>query len=417
MQDLTSFYQNQINKHQAVLAKVKRQLYASSMVRLAIFCLTAIGIYFLFGNTKWVLTIVLLTIVAFLFLVSRHADLQRKRDKLKALIKINKTEVKVLDRDFHHLPEGNEFKDPLHHFSQDIDLFGRGSFYQYANRTALQQGSETLAAIFNENSLDEIFKKQEAIKELSQLPEWRQDFSATASLTKAETSTTTIVKWLDNYVPFVPQLMKLLPLLFSAVSFAVFVFYYLDFVPLSLLIIWLLSGLGITSAYFKKIQKLGGFASKMQSTFQQYNQLLLQIEDTDFTSELLQERKDQILSNHEKTSSVIKKFSNLLNSLDKNYNIFYLIFANGFFLRTLTHCFNIEKWIEKHGSSVERWFETIAFFDAYNSLGNFAFNHPDYTFPKLSQEKTVLKSKGAGHKRLSNRQRTVLYHHGCQYGR
>ena len=86
-----------------------------------------------------------------------------------------------------------------------------------------------------------------------------------------------------------------------------------------------------------------------------------------------------------------------MNSLDKNNNMLYIVLANGFFLRTLTHCYHIEKWISKHGSSVEQWFETIAFFDAYNSLGNFAFNHPDYTFPKLTKQKIVLKSRGAGH--------------------
>lgn len=397
MEDLNSFYQKQISKHEGNLTKVKGQLFTSSMMRLAIFCLSSIALYFLYGDTRWVVAIVLLTIVSFLFLVSRHSDMQRKRDKLKALVAINETEIKVLKRDFHELPEGNEFKDPLHHFSQDIDLFGRGSFYQYLNRTALNQGSKTLAILFKENSIDTILQKQDAIKELSQLPEWRQDFCATASLTKTETTTTKIVEWLRNYVSFIPQVMVWLPLVFSVGSIGVFALYFFDYVPESLLIIWLCLGFGITSVYFKKIQKLGDFASRMQSTFQQYNELLLQIENTDFTSELLQEKKKQILSNEEKTSSVIKKFSNLLNSLDKNNNVFYIILANGFFLRTLTHCFNIEKWIAKHGNSVERWFDTIAFFDAYNSLGNFAFNHPDYAFPQLSKEKMVLKSKGAGH--------------------
>jgi len=407
MKDLSTFYQNQIKKHREALEKVKQQLFASSMVRLAIFCLAVIALYFLSGDTRSVVAIILLTIIVFLFLVSRHSDLQRKRDKLKALVAINETEIQVLKRDFHHLPEGNEFKDPLHHFSQDIDLFGRGSFYQYLNRTALQKGSETLADIFKENSIDAIFKKQEAIKELSQLAEWRQDFSATASLTKTETATTKIVEWLQNYVPFIPHVMKWLPLAFSVATIAIFVIYFFDLLPDSALIIWLCLGLGITSVYLKKIQKLGGFASKILSTFQQYNELLLQIEDYDFESELLSARKKEILSEGKKTSEIIKNFSNYLNSLDRNGDFFYIILANGFFLRTLTHCFNIERWIAEYGNSVEQWFETIAFLDAYNSLGNFSFNHPDYSYPELSKDKMVLKSKGAGHP-LLNPEKCVL---------
>ena len=98
--------------------------------------------------------------------MSRYSDRRYERDKLKALLQLNKTEIEVLSRNFHHLPDGNEFKDPNHHFSQDVDLFGRGSFYQYLNRTVLQQGSEFLAGILMANKPDEIIEKQQAIKEI-----------------------------------------------------------------------------------------------------------------------------------------------------------------------------------------------------------------------------------------------------------
>ncbi len=397
MQDLASFYQNQIQKYSEELSRIKKLLFASSMIRLAVFCLAGLGIYLVFGNTKWVLAIILGAIVLFLFLVSRHSNLQYKRDRLKALIQINETEIKVLARNFHDLPEGDEFKNPLHHFSQDIDLFGRGSFYQYANRTALQQGSDTFARLLKENSIENIPKKQEAIKELAQMPEWRQNFSAIASLTKAETSSETIDSWLTDYSPFVPKIMRVLPWIFSGISLIVFALYFTDVVPISLLVLNLMLGLGISGMYMKKITGLTAKASKAQSTFQQYNKLLTLIEDTEFKSTYLQKCKGKVLGDSEKTSAVIRKFAKQLNSLDKNNNFLYLFFANGFFLRTLSHCYQVEKWIQKHGGSVEIWFETIAFFDAYISLGNFAFNHPKYTYPSLSEREIVLKSEGAGH--------------------
>lgn len=397
MQDLASFYQNQVQKYTGELSRIKKRLFASSMVRLAVFCVAGLGIYLVYGNTKWAVAIVLLAIVLFLFLVSRHTDLQYKRDKLNALIQINETEIKVLRRDFHDLPEGDAFKDPLHYFSQDIDLFGRGSFYQYANRTALQQGNETFAGLLKENSIENIPQKQEAIKELARMPEWRQDFSAIASLTKAETSSDNIVRWLTGYSQFVPKIMRVLPWVFSGISLVLFALYFTDVVPISVLILNWIVGLGITGRYLKKITGLTAEASKTQSTFQQYNKLLTGIEDTEFKAPYLQKRKAEVVGETEKTSEIIKKFANQLNSLDKNNNVLYLFFANGFFLRTLSHCYQVEDWIHKHGSSVEKWFETIAFFDAFNSLGNFAFNHPNYSYPVLSEGGIVLKSEEAGH--------------------
>jgi len=124
---------------------------------------------------------------------------------------------------------------------------------------------------------------------------------------------------------------------------------------------------------------------------------LAMIEKTDFTSDLLKKQKENILSNGEHNSKVLKKFASLLSNLDRNNNLLYLIFANGFFLRSLTDCLAIEKWIEAHGKSVEIWFNTIAFFDAFSSLGNFAFNHPNFTYPTITNDGVVLKSKNAGH--------------------
>ena len=196
-----------------------------------------------------------------------------------------------------------------------------------------------------------------------------------AVLTKTETSTRTIATWLKNYKSFVPKAMKFIPSVFSIFSVTIFIAYFLDYLPESVLITWLVLGMVIVGLFTKKVTNLGQSASKMKSTFDQYNQLLAMIEETEFTSNLLKRQKANILSNGEQNSKVLKKFASLLSNLDRNNNLLYLIFANGFFLRSLTDCLAVEKWIEEHGKSVETWFNTIAFFDAYNSLGNFAFTH------------------------------------------
>ncbi|MBQ4913910.1 DNA mismatch repair protein MutS [Maribacter sp. MMG018] len=397
MQDPESFYKDQITKHKESFVKVKGQLFASSMLRLSVFVLAIVALYFFSSNTKIMVAIIVGTIALFLYLVSRHSDLQYKRDKLKQLMLINETELKVLNRDFHHLPKGEAFKDDQHFYSQDIDLFGQGSFYQYINRTALPQGSEVLAGLLKANSIADITKKQNGIRELGDMPQWIQDFSATASLAATETTTNTITDWLRSYKSFVPKVMNVVPWLFSGISVALFAAFFLGFVKESILIYWLMFGLLVTGFFTKKITKLASDAGKVQSTFQQYNQLLRMIEDKEFTSDLLKEKKSQILSDGKKTSQALKEFSKLLGSLDQNNNIVYLIFGNGLFLRGLYTCLKIENWIAKHGAFVENWFEVIAFFDAYGSLGNFVFNHPEYSFPEITEENITIKSVGAGH--------------------
>ncbi|WP_339726635.1 MutS-related protein [Maribacter stanieri] len=397
MNNLEEFYTQRVQKFDELIEALNKKLFLFSTLRLLIFLGTIAALYFASVNAKYIVAVLFVGMPLFLFLVSKYTNLKLQKAKIEELRNINLVELQVLKRDFSKLPNGKEFADDIHFFSQDIDLFGEGSFYQISNRTKLAEGSLLLANIYKENSIADITEKQEAIAEIGEKVDWRQEFSAMAALTKTETSTHTIAKWLKNYEPFVPKAMNFIPLVFSIISATIFVAYFLDYLPESVLITWLVLGMIIVGLFTKKVTNLGQSATKMKSTFDQYNQLLAMIETTDFTSYLLKKQKANILSNGEHNSKVLKKFASLLSNLDRNNNLLYLIFANGFFLRSLTDCLAIEKWIEAHGKSVEIWFNTIAFFDAYNSLGNFAFNHPSFTYPTIANDDVVLKAKNAGH--------------------
>ncbi|WP_291962622.1 MutS-related protein [Maribacter sp.] len=397
MNNLQEFYTTKVNGFEKQIEALNKQLFTFSILRLLIFLGTIVAIYFASVDAKYVIGVLCVGIPLFLYLVSKYTNLKHQKSKLEALKEINAVELQVLNRDYSNLPNGKEYADDIHYFSQDIDLFGEGSFYQISNRTKLAEGSLLLADIYKENSINEIKEKQEAIAEIAEKVDWRQEFSAMAALTKTETSTHTIATWLKNYNSFVPKAMKFIPSIFSIISVTIFIAYFLDYLPESVLITWLVLGMVIVGLFTKKVTNLGQSASKMKSTFDQYNQLLAMIEETEFTSNLLKQQKANILSNGEQNSKVLMKFASLLSNLDRNNNLLYLIFANGFFLRSLTDCLAVEKWIEEHGKSVETWFNTIAFFDAYNSLGNFAFNHPKFTYPSITNDRVVLKSKNAGH--------------------
>ncbi len=397
MRDLHEFYNTRVNAYGDEIDAFNQRLLLFSTLRLVVFLGIVAALYFASINAKYVIGVLLIGIPIFLYLVSKHSDLKYQKAKKEKLKNMNVLELEVLQRNYTQLPHGNEFKTDVHHFSQDIDLFGQGSFYQVSNRTQLAEGSQLLAALYKENSIDEIPRKQEAIQEIAEKVDWRQEFSAMAALTKTDTPTHFIVNWLNNYKPFVPKVMKTIPLLFSSLSIGIFSAYFLNILPESLLIVWLLVGLLLVGMFTKKITTLGNDASKLKSTFDQYNQLLALIEKTTFTSPLLKEKKAAILSQGEANSKVLKKFATLLGNLDRNHNLIYLIFANGFFLRSLTDSLAIEKWIGAHGKDVATWFKTIAFFDAFNSLGNFAFNHPSFTYPKITESDVVLRAEKAGH--------------------
>jgi len=400
MPNPAKFYIERKDKLSKLLVQVKRQLWVSSMLRLTVFILAILGIYLFYDNSNYILLTVLFAVILFLFLVSRHSDLTYQKNKLLALISINETELQILARKFYELPDGKEFIDRGHFYSQDIDLFGKGSFYQYCNRTALPEGSKTLAGLFTENNIENVIEKQEAIKELGSVAEWRQEFSAVAKLIKTEISSANLISWLKTYQTFVPNMMKILPNVFSVLSLAVICLYYFDYLPGWGLLFWFFLGLGITVKYLSRVNALSQNTSQAQSSFQQYQKLILLLENMKYQSQLLQNEKEYILEEGIKVSQILKQFSGMLNAFDQRNNMIFGALANGFLLWDLRYAYSIEKWISVHGNSVERWLNTIAFFDSYNSLGNFAFNHPDYTFPEITKNDLIIEAKNISHPML-----------------
>src|SRR5690606_1964860 len=54
-----------------------------------------------------------------------------------------------------------------------------------------------------------------------------------------------------------------------------------------------------------------------------------------------------------------------------------------------------EKWILHHKDNNDLLYSDLAWWDAMSSLGTYAYNHPDYTFPMVSDE--VIYAQDLGH--------------------
>lgn len=398
------FYESQLLQHQQDLSTSKRKLNILSAMRLLVFLAIVLGVYFLWGNLRIIIPAGITGIAIFLFLVTRHSKLKYQKKLSQALLEYNQRELKILDRDFHSLSNGIEYNDPLHAYSQDIDLFGKGSFFQYLNRTALVSGTDKLASLLLANDITDITYKQEAIKELSTFARWRQQFYAMASLVKTQVSISQVTQWLQEYSAFTPSFSKVLSYAFSGLTVLGFIAYYFQFISGFVVFGLFVLGLLISARFMSDIGALSNQVSKIHSTFDQYARLITSIEEQEMRSVLLSQKRNLIINKQNATSGKLRAFSKLLDALDQRNNLFVVVLTNGLFLRDILVAHKIEKWIAAHQNEVGVWFETIAFFDAYNSLGNFGFNHQDYCYPEIVTKGKTLDSKQAVHPLLDPKQ-------------
>ncbi|HEU4790329.1 MAG TPA: DNA mismatch repair protein, partial [Flavobacterium sp.] len=100
-----------------------------------------------------------------------------------ALIEINENEISYLERKSIPFENGFEFNDFHHPYAYDLDIFGEHSLFQNLNRTATFIGRKTLAKqLLTLLPNDEIQKNHQAIKELKEKLNWRQEFLALAKV-------------------------------------------------------------------------------------------------------------------------------------------------------------------------------------------------------------------------------------------
>ena len=399
------FYTQEKGKLENELTSLKKRLFNISTFRLVVFFATIGGIYFSINNGLTVAIIAVVGFSIFGFLLVINSKFQIEKEVLVSKIKINATEIAVFDGDFKNLKAGKEFVDPHHFYSNDIDLFGIGSFFQYSNRTATEEGALAYATILTENTIDQIEEKQKAIVELAKKATWRQHFSAIAGLVKVQFSSASILNYIKRYKTVLPSFFENFVKAFSIGSIAMIVLIGFGVLPFATIIIWFLIGLFISASQIKKTNAIYNASGKAKETFKQYYQLLEEIEKETFSSKILLEKQQEIQSEKEKASVVFQNFSRILDSFDQRNNIIIAVVGNALFLWDIQNAVKVENWISKYQHTVENWFTVITFFDAQNTLANFSFNHPTFVLPTISDEKSIIQAEQLGHPLLNSEKR------------
>ncbi len=406
MRDPIVFYKEQLSKLESHIQADKKRLNLLSFLRLSVFIGTGVLIYFFFDLPRIAGIIAIIGIIFFVKLLKTYVIRKTSYDLNKELKAINEEEITIAEGYYSNRNTGKEFINPTHFFSSDIDLFGKGSFYQYANRTGLKEGAAYLSELLTSNNIEDIKERQDAIKELSKLLHWRQKYTAIARMLNSRTSNKTITTWLSEYVPFIPKYFKWLPPVFGIVSIALCITFFFKLIGFLPLLSWFVLGVVLTGLYVKSVTRLSAITNRIKETVQQYTLLLEEIEDVAFKSDLLIQEKTSIQSKKYKASQIFKAFSKHLDALDNRNNIFVAFLGNGFFLWDIYYTIKIENWIVENNGLVEQWFKTVAFFDAFNTLATFAYNHPNFTYPSLTKDNDQkINAKSLGHPLLSKTQR------------
>lgn len=413
---VSTAYRDMAEEARRELNKVQQQIYRIGTLRLLLFIAGIAGIIY-FWPEGWALPtgIAIVTLLPFMLLIKYHNRLFYRKDYLEKKVEINEQELAALNYDISSFDDGKEFEDPAHLYTYDLDVFGPHSLFQYVNRTCTQLGKKRLASWFNKHleKKEEILKRQEAIRELAPELKFRQHFRILGLLHKGKAADEAELNaWAASPDVFrTKKFLRILPAAVTAINVACILLIFAGILPATIYgFIWtcfVIAGFSFTGK-ITKIQTVYGKKLRILAT---YAVLLRLMEEQPMQAALLKEIKEEIGGEEQGASHSIRQLNKLMNELDQRNNVFMYVILNGFFFWELRQIMRIEAWKKQYASELPRWLAAIGRIDALNALAAFAYNHPDYIYPAIVQEKVGhspfrLRAEALGHP-LMQRDRCV----------
>lgn len=297
---------------------------------------------------------------------------------------------------------GKEFQDDTHPYTSDLDIFGRGSVFQWINVTRTFLGRKKLSEILKSHpgQLTEIRERQAAIGELSQNIQWRQRFLAYGIVASDQLRDPDfLLKWVKDRNPLFLQMGVILGIRTLPVMTIGSIIGYYGGLGIPFYIPLLMIGLqiGLLKIGNKKRTATLVQAGKYEKNLQLYGNLIRHILKREYQTPCLVKLKQKLINVNQKSANEqVAKLAKIVESIDNRYNFFY-VFINALSLWDYQCYIALEQWKEVSGKYLKDWLETIAEFEALASLAIIRHDHPDWAIPGFVSGTPSVVAKHLGH--------------------
>jgi hypothetical protein len=399
MPQLDEIYQSRRASFEAQRKAIEQRVLAVSWIRVILVLAAIVLAWFAFKVVAlWAFS--LLAALAFPWFVREHARLNIRHKLLENLALINERELQALNGDYASFPDGAEFVDARHPYTLDLDIFGAGSLFQRFNRTCTEQGRERLANMLASplQSLPAIKERRAAVAELTEKLDFRQAFQAIGMASAERMSDQQeILDWLK------------LPDFIYGNKRRQWMLVALPVASLIALTYWVIAGLAgpfivvallqwaIVGSSAKRTMQIQDYLGKKRYLLEKFASHFELLSRQKFASALAQ----RMNSESQQARDEIARLVTRVRALDLRLNIFAGILLNSLVLYDWLCIYRLEQWRHRNRDRMKDWFDMIAEADAFNSFAAYAFNHPDFTWPELTEE-WKLEGEQVGHPLLKN---------------
>jgi len=291
---------------------------------------------------------------------------------------------------------GEQFRDEHHVYSTDLHVLGEGSLYELLCVARTQIGQRGLANyLLRTPDLTETLRRQEAVSELSHRTDLRERIETLGESDYYEANQHTFDEFLNQPALAVPRLLRIVSLTTSIFFAGTVVAGFLSILPWRTVATYAGPVLAFHSAagliFRRRVNQMieAVQPASVETTILREGLRLLEHER--FQSPKLCELVEQVRNG----AQAVRTLDLLLGALqhrDKDW--FYG--PSRWVLFGTQVCAAIDQWHRDHGSSLRKWLNAWAEFEALNALATYSYENPQNTFPAFL-DNTCFEADGLGH--------------------
>jgi MutS domain V len=339
-------------------------------------------------------------VIFFIALMAVHQRIHAAVARLERAVKFYERGVARLEDDWSGSGEtGERFADKSHPYSEDLDLFGKGSLFELLSTARTKAGEERLASwLMAPAPIPEILERQQSVEELRPRLDLREDVALLGAEVNAGAHPEELTAWAAREPVFTArqtrwlQLVALLIGLFSAVA----VVMWLGFGYRKTAMVALMIEATFLFLYRAQIGRVVAEVERPGRELALLAEILGRLEQERFAAPMLVRLRSELDTEGKPPSWQIARLSRLIQILDSLKNQFFAPIAFVLLIPAQL-ALAIERWRLHAGAKIPQWLDTVAEIESLSSLASYAYEHPRDPFPELVEGEILFDGKSLGH--------------------
>ncbi len=348
--------------------------------------LAGVAVAFLVFGEVWVSFWWLLVPVGiFAVLVAWHARVVERLERSQRAIQFYERGLARLEDRWTGTGEtGDRFRNPNHLYSEDLDLFGRGSLFELLSAARTQAGEDLLARwLLDPSPIEDVSARHDAVRELSVKLDLREDLAVLGATVRAGLDPETAARWGEAPEVRFPAGARYIAPVFGAAIVVSFGLYMAGVFTRTPFILVLLAEMAYAFFLGPPTQRVTHAVESPAHDLLLLAALLERLEGESFQSPLLQGLHARLKTSGEQNASAqLARLGKLGERLDWTENKVFQPIAFAL-LWTAQVAMAVERWRRAGGKHIREWIDVVGEFEALCSLAGYSYEHQADVFPEL----------------------------------